>query len=102
MRLENKVALITGGGSGIGRATAMLFASEGARVVVSDANEAPALETADGVKSAGGEATVATGNVTRSSDAQRMVEAAIEAYGKLDVLVNSAGVTARNALGPGR
>ena len=100
MRLEGKVALITGGGSGIGRATATLFASEGARLVVSDANEAPALETVEQAKAAGGEATVATGDVTRSIDAQGMVEAAVNAYGKLDILVNSAGVSSRNALGP--
>jgi NAD(P)-dependent dehydrogenase (short-subunit alcohol dehydrogenase family) len=99
MRLENKVALVTGGGSGIGRATALLFASEGARVVVSDVNEADTLETAQLVKAAGGESIAVTGDVSSTIDAERMVRAAAEAYGRLDVLVNSAGVSARNALG---
>jgi NAD(P)-dependent dehydrogenase (short-subunit alcohol dehydrogenase family) len=100
MRLQNKVALVTGGGSGIGRSTSVLFAREGARVVVSDVGEAIARETADAVTAAGGEATVVTGDVSRTDDAKAMVDAALEAFGKLDVLVNSAGVTARNALGP--
>ena len=101
MRLENKVALITGGGSGIGRATAMLFAREGAAVVVSDMNEAPALETAQTIKGGGGKATIVTGDVSRTEDAEGMVQAAMQAYGRLDVLVNSAGVAPRNALPKG-
>ena len=98
MRLENKVALITGGGSGIGQATAMLFAQEGASVVVSDMNESPALETAQAIKDGGGKATTVTGDVSRSEDAESMVQTAMQDYGRLDVLVNSAGVTSRNAL----
>ena len=98
MRLENKVALITGGGSGIGQATAMLFAQEGAAVVVSDMNEAPALETAQAVMGGGGKVTTVTGDVSRTEDAEGMVQAAMRAYGRLDVLVNSAGVASRNAL----
>ena len=101
MRLENKVALITGGGSGIGRSTAVLFAKEGAKVVVSDFNEADALETTEEAKAGGREATAVIGDVARSGDAERMVEAAMQSYGRLDVLVNSAGVTARNALSEG-
>ena len=99
-RLENKVALITGGGSGIGRATAALFAEEGARVVVTDLNEAAAGETAAQIAAGGGVATDVAGDVTVSEDAERMVQAALETYGRLDILVNSAGVSARNALGP--
>jgi len=99
MRLENKVALVTGGGSGIGRATALLFASEGARVVVSDVSEADALETTEMVKAAGGKSMAVTGDVSSTIDAERMVRSASEAYGRLDVLVNSAGVSARSALG---
>jgi NAD(P)-dependent dehydrogenase (short-subunit alcohol dehydrogenase family) len=99
MRLESKVALVTGGGSGIGRATALLFASEGARVVVSDVSETDALETTQMVKAAGGESMAVTGDVSSTIDAERMVQAATKAYGRLDVLVNSAGVSARNAFG---
>ena len=71
MRLENKVALITGGGSGIGRATSVLFAREGARIVVSDVGEDSARQTADEVEAAGGEAVVVTGDVSRTDDAKR-------------------------------
>ena len=99
MRLRHKVALVTGAGSGIGRATALLFASEGARVVVSDIGEADALETTEAVRAAGGESIAVTGDVSINTDAERMVQGATQAYGRLDVLVNSAGISARNALG---
>ena len=97
MRLANKVALITGGGSGIGRASAVLFAKEGAKVVVSDLHEVPTLETVEMVKEVGGEALAVTGDVSNSIDAENMVRATVEAFGRLDILVNSAGVSARNA-----
>ena len=99
MRLENKVALVTGGGSGIGRETAVLFAEEGARVAVSDLNESAAAETASQITAGGGQATEVGGDVTVGGDAQRMVQTAVDVYGGLDVLVNCAGVSARNALG---
>ena len=98
MRLEGKVAIITGGGSGIGRATAALFGREGARIVVTDLNEEHARETVRQVEDTGAEAIAVGGDVTRSSDAQHMVTSAVQSYGRLDVLVNSAGVSARNAL----
>jgi NAD(P)-dependent dehydrogenase (short-subunit alcohol dehydrogenase family) len=101
MRLENKVVLVTGGGSGIGRATAELFASEGAKVVVSDLHRAAAEETVEAISQAGGDAIAVTGDVSVSADAERMVSAATDGYGRLDVLVNSAGVSARNALPEG-
>ena len=101
MRLENKVALVTGGGSGIGRATASLFSREGAKVVVSDLRGPDALETARQLESGGGDATTVTGDVTSSEDAERMIRTAVDSYGRLDVLVNSAGVTIRNALSDG-
>ena len=101
MRLDNKVALITGAGSGIGRATAALFAKEGATVVVSDLNEVSVLETAQPIKAGGGEATTVTGDVSRDQDARRMVQAAVESHGRLDILVNSAGISGRNALPEG-
>ena len=101
MRLEEKVALITGGGSGIGRASALLFAKEGARIVVSDLNESAAVETSRYIEDAGGEATSVQGDVSRGPDAERMVKATVNAYGRLDVLVNSAGISARNAMPEG-
>ena len=101
MRLKDKVALITGGGSGIGRASAILFGREGARVVVADVKEGPALATSNDVEAQGADSTISIGDVTDSADAARMVLAAVETYGRLDVVVNSAGITARNALPAG-
>ena len=101
MRLDNKVALITGGGSGIGRASALLFAREGARIVVSDLSEASAQETVREVRAQAGEAEPVSGDVSISQDALRMVQAAVENYGRLDILVNSAGISSRNALPEG-
>ena len=101
MRLHEKIALVTGAGSGIGRASALAFAREGARVVAADRNEADAIETASKIGEDGGEATAVTGDVTSSTDAQAMVRATTESYGRLDVLLNSAGVTSRNALPQG-
>ena len=100
MRLEKKVALVTGGGSGIGRATSLLFAAEGANVVVSDLGEDAASETVRQIKTNGGQATEVSGDVSNNDHAQEMVCTAVKTYGKLDVLVNSAGITVRNALGP--
>ncbi|MCI0438646.1 MAG: SDR family oxidoreductase [Chloroflexi bacterium] len=101
MRLKDRVALVTGAGSGIGRATAILFASEGARVVASDVSEVDALETVKAITASGGEAAPVTGDVSDAGDAERMVKAAVDAYGRLDILVNSAGVSGRNALPQG-
>ena len=101
MRLESKVALITGGGSGIGRACAEMFAREGARVVVSDISLERAQATTQFVTSHGGDAIAISGDVSVGDDAQNMVSATVEKFGKLDVLVNSAGVSARNAMPKG-
>lgn len=101
MRLENKVALITGGGSGIGRACGELFAQEGARIVVSDLAPESVQETAVLIESKGGDALAVTGDVSVNEDAREMVYTAVEAFGKLDILVNSAGVSARNAMPDG-
>ncbi len=100
MRLENKVALVTGAGSGIGRAAAVLFAREGARVVVNDIGPSAAQQTVDEITAAGGMATAVAGDVSQTGDARAMVDAALVNYGKIDVLVNSAGISPRNALGP--
>ena len=92
MRLEGKVALITGAASGIGRQTAILLASEGARIagvdVSSDANE----ETASMVREAGGEIIALQADISNAGDCERMVAATEEHFGKLDVLFNNAGV----------
>ena len=101
MRLEGKVALITGAGSGIGRATANRFAAEGASIVASDIIEVAAVETVAAIRESGGEARAVSGDVADYSDARAMVQAAIDAYGKLNVLVNSAGISTRNALPEG-
>ncbi len=97
MRLKDKVALITGAGSGIGRDTAVLFAEEGAVVVAADLTGDSAQETVDAILKAGGRAVSITGDVTDSADAERMVRAAVENFGKLDLLVNSAGLTSRHS-----
>ena len=101
MRLKDKVALVTGGGSGIGHATAVLFAAKGAKVFVSDLNEAAALATVAKIKAEEGDATAVTGDVSKNADAEAMVRGAVETYGSLDVVVNCAGVVAGKALPTG-
>ena len=93
MRLENKTALITGAGSGIGRETAVLFAGEGARVVAVDIDEPAGTQTVKLVEEAGGEGVFVRANVSQASDCAAMVEAAEETYGRLDVLFNNAGIS---------
>lgn len=91
-RFEGKVALITGAASGQGRAAALLFAEEGARVVVSDVNGDGAEEVAGEIKGSGGEAVAVATDVSREVEVKAMIEATIEAFGRLDVLFNNAGV----------
>jgi len=91
-RLEGKVALITGGGSGIGRETAVLFSGEGAAVVVVDRDDKGGQETVDTVKRAGGPAVFVQADVSRSSDCAHMVAAAEREFGHLHVLFNNAGI----------
>lgn len=92
MRFKDRVAVITGAASGIGRATALAFAAEGARVVVADINEAGGLETVRAVKDRGGEAVFVRADVSREEDAEGMVRAALNTYGQLDVMFNNAGI----------
>jgi 3-oxoacyl-[acyl-carrier protein] reductase len=91
------VALITGGGSGIGRATAELFAREGARVVVADLNGAAASQVAEQIRSNGGEAISIQVDVSKARDAEDMVTYTISSYGQIDILFNSAGIIGREA-----
>ena len=92
MQLANRVALVTGAGIGIGRATVMLLAQEGARVVVQDVNADIAEETAQLINHAGGEAVSIGGDVTSNANAEAMVKRAVDSYGRLDVLFNNAGI----------
>ena len=92
MRLEGKVALITGAGSGIGRESALLFAREGAKVVVVDINDAAGNETVEMVRAQGGDAIYVHADVSKAADCEKMVRVAEESYGKLNVLFNNAGI----------
>ena len=92
MRLENKVAIITGGGGGMGRVAAQLFSTEGARVVVAEFSEAAGNETVELVRQAGGQASFVKVDVSREADAKAMVDHAVATYGRLDVLYNNAGI----------
>ena len=91
-RLENKVAIVTGGGSGIGKATSILFAKAGAKVVVAEINRESGQGTAEQIKKAGGDATFLQVDVSRATDIEKMVQTAVSTYGRLDILVNNAGI----------
>jgi NAD(P)-dependent dehydrogenase (short-subunit alcohol dehydrogenase family) len=92
MRLTDKVALITGAGSGIGRETALLFAQEGAKVVVVDINSAAGQKTVSLIKAAGGEAAFTATDVSKAAEARAMIEFAEKTFGKLNMLFNNAGI----------
>jgi 3-oxoacyl-[acyl-carrier protein] reductase len=92
-KLEGKVALITGGAQGIGRAIVLLFAREGAKVVITDINVQKAQETCREVESLGQEGLAIGGNVADAREAEAMILQAVEKFGHLDILVNNAGIT---------
>lgn len=92
MRLKDKVALITGAGAGIGRESALLFAQEGASIVVVDLNEDAARETVELVRGAGGKANFCKADVSKEDDCKQMIAQAEWDFGKLDVLFNNAGI----------
>lgn len=92
MKLKNKVAVVTGAGAGMGRAIALLYAKEGAKVVATDINEESIKTVTEEIIKAGGEATPLVANVAKEEDVQNMIETAVEKYGTLDILVNNAGI----------
>src|SRR2546427_11216984 len=92
MRLKDRVALITGAASGMGRIAAKLFAAEGAKVVIADVTEPAGEETAKEIRSAGGEAAFVRTDVSKAGEVEAMVRFALEKFGGLHVLYNNAGI----------
>jgi NAD(P)-dependent dehydrogenase (short-subunit alcohol dehydrogenase family) len=93
MRLKDKVALITGSGSGIGRETALLFVNEGAKVVVVDVNDSAGQETVSLLQAQGGQALYTHADISKAADCKSMVQVAEETYGRLDIMFNNAGIS---------
>ena len=92
MRLKDKVAVITGAGSGIGEATALRFAQEGAKVVINDVNLESANSVLEKIKGMGGEALVLKADISKKAEVEGMMKNVIEHFGRLDILVNNAGI----------
>ncbi|GLB49219.1 SDR family NAD(P)-dependent oxidoreductase [Neptunitalea lumnitzerae] len=95
--LDNKVAIITGAGSGIGKATATLFAENGAKVVVTDVNEEHGKQVVEDIKTKGGEAIFVKADTSKPEDSERTVNEAVKTFGKLDIAVNNAGISGAQA-----
>jgi NAD(P)-dependent dehydrogenase (short-subunit alcohol dehydrogenase family) len=98
MRLKDKIAIVTGGGSGIGQAIAQAYAREGATIVVADVNEGGAEGTVAAIAAAGGKAVAIRTDVSMASDVQAMVDACVRDFGRIDILVNVAGIITAFAL----
>jgi NAD(P)-dependent dehydrogenase (short-subunit alcohol dehydrogenase family) len=92
MKLQNKVAVVTGAGSGMGKAISQLLAKEGAKVVIADMNLDSLNKVVTEITADGGTATAVTANVTKEQDIQNMIDTAVNTYGTLDILVNNAGI----------
>ena len=91
-RLKGKVAVITGGNSGVGEATAKLFAKEGAVVIITARREAALTKVAEEIKAAGGEAFAVSTDISKPEDPERLMELVLKKYGKIDILINNAGI----------
>ena len=98
MRLVGKVAIVTGGGSGIGETTAVLFGREGAKVLVADNRADAAKATVKTIKETGGTACPVCADVTKAADVEAMIRTAVELFGRLDILFNNAGVLAKGSV----
>jgi 3-oxoacyl-[acyl-carrier protein] reductase len=96
MRLREKIALVTGAGSGFGAGIAQRFAQEGAKVVVNDINVPAGEAVVRGIVASGGRGTFCAGDVSKDADVAALVRCALDAYGDLDIVVNNAGITHRN------
>lgn len=92
MRLSSKVAIITGGSTGIGQTTAYLFAKEGAKLVIADIDDAGGVETVKAIKSNGSEAVFVHTDVSKASDVENLINKTIETFGKIDILFNNAAI----------
>jgi len=99
--IQGKIAIITGAGSGVGHAAALLFAQHGAKLVVSDIDAASAQATADEVNTAGGEAIAQACNVAKAAEVDALVALAVQKFGRLDIIYNNAGITIQPAPGQG-
>jgi 3-oxoacyl-[acyl-carrier protein] reductase len=97
-KLEERSALVTGGGRGIGRSIALKLASEGANVVVNDLDDEPAGKVVAEIHEGGGSAVACTGNVTTDGFAERFVQTAVDVYGGIDIIINNAGYTWDNVI----